>query len=302
MTGNSPFQTCDNYGMGEETAAQCLRKFTTDMMRCFPEYLEPDFGLSLKASKKRGYKGLLGSLDCTHVAWHMCPRAYAAQHLGRSGEASLILEALVDSELRFVHYYFGVPGSSNDINVLMGSPLLTKFANGSYPSYRYKVGGQEFTKPYILTDGIYPRFSVFAKSIRKPSTEIDRRYAQWQEAVRKDVERAFGIIKKQWRFMSSPIIKKSKVLIGNMVATAIILHNMQVEDKQIKLIVSRDNVPVESQEFLVPARAAQQREYTAQRITSEMREENRARMRELQDVEEHERLKEALRNFTFSRN
>ena len=42
---------------------------------------------------------------------------------GRSGEATLVLEAVVTQDLYFWHVFFGVPGSCNNLNVLNRSPL-----------------------------------------------------------------------------------------------------------------------------------------------------------------------------------
>ncbi|GJY96283.1 ALP1-like protein isoform X1 [Tanacetum coccineum] len=50
---------------------------------------------------------------------------------------------------------------------------------------------------YYLTDGIYPEWAVLMKSISHPgSNDVKRiRYKQAHEAARKDVERAFGVLK-----------------------------------------------------------------------------------------------------------
>ena len=115
----------DEFDVGETTADQCLRSFCTDMIKKYGKrYLAPRFEKSLASAEKRGVKGYLGSLDCTHIVWHGCPRAHAGSHKDRSGHLSLILEALVDSDLRCTHFYFGMPGGSNDINVFKGSPLI----------------------------------------------------------------------------------------------------------------------------------------------------------------------------------
>ena len=52
--------------------------------------------------------------------------------------------------------------------------------------------------------------------------------------MRKDVERLFGVIKKQWRVLYFPFLKKSKAFICKIVLTCLILHNMNVEDQNIE--------------------------------------------------------------------
>ncbi|GKC48928.1 ALP1-like protein [Tanacetum coccineum] len=51
---------------------------------------------------------------------------------------------------------------------------------------------------YYLTDGIYPEWAVPVKSISQSSSNDTKRirYKQAHEVARKDVERAFGLLKK----------------------------------------------------------------------------------------------------------
>ena len=158
-----------------------LDRFTKDLVALHSDYLMPDWEKTLKSNKEKGYNGYLGSLDCTHVGWHACPRAYSGSHRDRSGNISLILEALVDSDLRILHHYFGMPGGSNDLNVLHGSPLINSYEDDHYPKYTYTLSNQTFEEPYILVDGIYPKYNVFIRTEPNPRSERDRRYAAWQE-------------------------------------------------------------------------------------------------------------------------
>ena len=47
---------------------------------------------------------------------------------------------------------------------------------------------------YYLTDDIYPKWTTFIQSIRLPQGPKNSLFAKTQEAVRKDVERAFGVL------------------------------------------------------------------------------------------------------------
>ncbi|XP_073120724.1 uncharacterized protein [Henckelia pumila] len=46
---------------------------------------------------------------------------------------------------------------------------------------------------YYLADGIYPCWASFVKTITRPLSQKHRTFARYQEGVRKDVERAFGV-------------------------------------------------------------------------------------------------------------
>ncbi|EFH44638.1 hypothetical protein ARALYDRAFT_493563, partial [Arabidopsis lyrata subsp. lyrata] len=47
---------------------------------------------------------------------------------------------------------------------------------------------------YYLTDGIYPKWATFIQSITRPQGQKASLFASCQEAVRKDVERAFEVL------------------------------------------------------------------------------------------------------------
>ena len=60
--------------------------------------------------------------------------------------------------------------------------------------YEYIVNGHEYKIGYFLSDGIYPKWATFVKTIPLPQGPKAKLFAQRQETVRKDVERAFGIL------------------------------------------------------------------------------------------------------------
>ncbi|GKC54647.1 ALP1-like protein [Tanacetum coccineum] len=86
---------------------------------------------------------------------------------------------------------------------------------------------------YYLTDGIYPEWVVLMKSISQPrSNDMKRiRYKQAHEAARKDVERAFGVLKKKWAIVRTPARSRSLKRITHLIYTCIILHNMIRKEK-----------------------------------------------------------------------
>jgi adenine-specific DNA methylase len=58
----------------------------------------------------------------------------------------------------------------------------------------YEINRHPYTKGYYLADGIYPPWSIFGKTIHKPQDEKHSRFAKEQEATRKYMERAFGVL------------------------------------------------------------------------------------------------------------
>ena len=84
---------------------------------------------------------------------------------------------------------------------------------------------------FMLVDGIYPAYSRFVKGIKNPTTPQESSYTKWQEASRKDIERAFGVLQGHFNFMSRPVMLPNLPLITMRVTTCLILHNMGVSDR-----------------------------------------------------------------------
>ena len=79
---------------------------------------------------------------------------------------------------------------------------------------------------YYLTDGIYPKWSTFFQSISHPQGPKAELFARLQEATRKDVEQAFGILQARFAIVKNPALSLDKERIGNIMRACIILHNM----------------------------------------------------------------------------
>nr|GEW58697.1 hypothetical protein [Tanacetum cinerariifolium] len=86
---------------------------------------------------------------------------------------------------------------------------------------------------YYLVDGIYPELAPLGKTIPEPADYDHKRilYKQKQESTRKDVERAFGVLKKKWAVLANPTRAKKRIV--NMMYTCIILHNMIRKYKKV---------------------------------------------------------------------
>ena len=113
------------------------------------------------------------------------------------------------------------------------SPLHTHVLDGSHAKidFDYSIGEFKFNKCFYLVDGYYPQLTQFVKTISIPLTKKEKQFPGWQEAARKDVKRAFGVLQSRWCLLAGPIEKWDEVRIQHMVIACLIMHNMMVEER-----------------------------------------------------------------------
>ncbi|KAI7951125.1 hypothetical protein MJO29_009799 [Puccinia striiformis f. sp. tritici] len=225
------------FRLAESTSLKSLDRFCSAVIAVYSEeYLrspnEEDMKRILTINEKRGFPGMLGSLDCMHWGWKNCPAAWKGQFQGKEKEATLILEAVVSQDLWFWHSFFGLAGAHNDLNVLAMSPIFTDLYNGVTPKCSYIVNGREYSQSYYLADGIYPDYATIVKTISQPQGLERQHFAKMQEALRKDVERGFGVLQARFAIVAQPARGWNRRKLNRIMQTCIILHNMIVEDER----------------------------------------------------------------------
>jgi len=120
----------------------------------------------------------------------------AGAYQSRKGKRGIVVEAVCDEDLWVWHLFVGAPGSLIDISVMQQSPLYLDVTGGRWPprGAAFPINGRRRTLPYYLVDGIYPRYGLLMSPHPEPSTEEQMTFNHFQEAIRKDVERLFGIL------------------------------------------------------------------------------------------------------------
>jgi hypothetical protein len=153
-------------------------------------------------------------------------------YMGHKGKPTIILEVVATQDLRIWHVYFGLLRSHNDINVLQCSPVFDDVANGKAPPVDFSVNGNTYSLDYYLADGIYHQWATLVKSISAPISNKQKVFAAQQEACRKDVERAFGVLQAKWKILHGPARLWKQKTLNSIMCACVILHNMVIEDER----------------------------------------------------------------------
>jgi len=284
--------------LAESTMIEAFKHFVRAVVDVFGEqYLRPptveDTARLLEMNNKRGWPGMLGCIDCMHWRWKNCPTAWKGVYTGHVDGPTMILEAVASEDLWIWHSFFGLPGSLNDINVLRRSPLFQRLTSGTSPPIEYTVNGNKYTMGYYLADGIYPSWATFVKSYRNPQDNKKSHFTQAQEAARKDVERAFGVLQSRFAMIRGPARFWGKKMLWYILTACVILHNMIIENE-------RDDDDVGGYDYDQDGGEELRKEEYQRRNPNVMFEFLRIH-KEIEDKEGHEKLRNDLVEHLWAR-
>jgi len=113
------------------------------------------------------------------------------------------METVADKDLYLWHFYIGVSGTMNDLNVMAFSPFNSMTSGSFPPPISYTVNGVERTLPYVLCDGIYPKWAVLINTSDGESAK-EKYFASFQEGRRKDAEHVYAYLFQDWSILEQP--------------------------------------------------------------------------------------------------
>lgn len=88
---------------------------------------------------------------------------------------------------------------------------------------------KDYVGPWLIVDNGYLKWSTTVPPLKLYATEAERRWSQWLESLRKDVECTFGILKCRWRILKTGIRLEGMETVNNIWKTCCALHNWLLE-------------------------------------------------------------------------
>ncbi|XP_026451388.1 uncharacterized protein LOC113351660 [Papaver somniferum] len=156
--------------------------------------------------------------------------------------------------------FFGLLGSQNDVNVLHKSPLFEDLKYEISPQVNFIINGSRYPHGYyILQMEFVQKWSTLVHCYRQPPAgEMGRSYSYFnnrQMELRKDVERAFGILKRKFAIICGPYRALSAREMHKTMPTCIIMHNMVIQEtRELNNHEDEDLRPETQPERGLPAR------------------------------------------------
>ncbi|XP_026396061.1 uncharacterized protein LOC113290694 [Papaver somniferum] len=205
------------------------------------DYFLPDYAFSDKNFQDRFRMPRHLVLKIIGELFHVEPQFnYQYDALNIRGHSP---EQKVTSALRILGY--GRPPDSNDEYLRIDVREISKQnQERGFPGMlgsldcmhwvNFSINGNHYTHGYYLADEIYPKWSTLVQCYHQPPAgEMGRSYSYFnskQMNLRKDVERAFGILKRKFAIVCGPYRGLSAREMHKTMLTCIIMHNMVIQE------------------------------------------------------------------------
>ena len=224
-------------------SAEVRRKWTLNFIDKFRKELYPVYVHGPRNSEELdsvtslyaacGFPGCVGSTDCVHIRWDLCPALlFNTFKNGKNSYASIAYEMTVDHSKRIQASTIGHYGTTSDKSIVKFDGFVNEVRYGelfTQAEFKVQVDENKWEKEkgtYLLVDGGYHKWRIMQCPMKHTNEEDQSRWSEFAESVRKDVECAFGILKKRYQFLKNAITWHRKSDIDNAVFSCVILHNM----------------------------------------------------------------------------
>ena len=208
-----------------------------DQIIYFPhDELELDFVMN--EYKSMGLPGCVGSVDCVHIGWDMCPVQLTSLYKGKEGYPSIAYEVICTSRKFIQSVSVGHPGARNDKHIVRTDRSVMKLLDGhewlnnrSWES-RGRNGVRIATKGvYLICDGGYHRWPCMMFPVKSGAAGSSlMKWGCMLESIRKDIECVFGSMKKRFGYLRMFNRMRKQGDIDNAFTTCCMLHNILLEE------------------------------------------------------------------------
>ncbi|KAJ0101855.1 protein ALP1-like [Pistacia vera] len=237
-SGESLSSIGDSFGLNQSTVSQITWRFVESMEERGLHHLqwpsteaEMD-GVKSKFEKIRGLHNCCGAIDITHIIMNI-PAVDPANNVwfDREKNYSMILQAIVDPEMRFRDIIVGWPGSLGDSLVLRSSGFFKLAEEGK------RLNGKKLQLPdgtdvreYIIGDTGFPLLPWLITPYQgKGLSELQVTFNKRHSATRMVAQMALVRLKEVWRIIHGVMWMPDKNRLPRIILVCCLLHNIIID-------------------------------------------------------------------------
>ncbi|XVF20120.1 hypothetical protein REPUB_Repub11eG0170900 [Reevesia pubescens] len=237
-SGESLVTVGDSFGLHHSTVSQLTWRFVESMEERGLHHLQwPSTEAEMteiksKFEKIQGLPNCCGVIDTTHVM--MClPSSDPASKVWLDHEKnhSMVLQAIVDPEMRFRDIVTGWPGNLEDWLVFQSSNFYKLCDKGErLNGKKLELSGGSEIREYIIGDLGYPLLPYLVipyegKELPELRSEFNKRHS----ATRLVSHRALARLKDMWKIIQGVMWRPDKHKLPRIILVCCLLHNIVID-------------------------------------------------------------------------
>ncbi|KAJ8477852.1 hypothetical protein OPV22_021579 [Ensete ventricosum] len=236
-SGESLLNIGVSFGVNQSTVSQVTWRFVEAMEERgihhlkWPTTQEME-DIKCKFEKIRGFPNCCGVIDTTHIM--MCLSSADTSNVvwvDHEKKHSMLLQAIVDHEMRFRDVVTGWPGSMNELSVLHSSGFFKMCEKGT------RLDGEEMELPegfqvreYIIGDSGFPLLPWLltpyqGKDLSVAKTEFNKRLS----ATLAVAQSALAKLKDMWKIIGGEMWRPDKHRLPRIILVCCLLHNIVID-------------------------------------------------------------------------
>ncbi|XP_077216281.1 PIF / Ping-Pong family of plant transposase [Tasmannia lanceolata] len=237
-SGESLLTVGESFGMSHSTVSQVTWRFVESMEERgihhlrWPNTDEEMKGIKSKFERILGLPNCCGAIDTTHVM--MClPSVDSSNNVWFDHEKShsMVLQAIVDPDMRFRDIVTGWPGSMNDDMVLKNSGFFKLCEKGKrLNGNKIELSEGLEVREYIIGDSGFPLLPWLVtpyqgKELSDSRAEFNKRHF----ATRMVAQRALARLKEMWKIVQGVMWRPDKHKLPRIILVCCLLHNIVID-------------------------------------------------------------------------
>lgn len=251
-SGNSLISVGDSFGAHHSTVSQVTWRFIEAIEEKgihhirWPSTEEDMTEIKSKFERIQGLPNCCGAIDATHIRLMLSSSEQTADvWLDQNKNHSMVLQAVVDPDMRFRDVVTGLPGKMNENSVLQSSTFFKLCEKGErLNGNRIKLSEEAELREYIVGDTGFPLLPWLltpyqGKELSESKAEFNKRHF----ATRIVAQRALARLKEVWKMIHGMMWRPDKHKLPRFILVCCILHNIIIDMEDDVL----DELPLSSQ-------------------------------------------------------
>jgi hypothetical protein len=268
------------FGMNHSAISNITWRFIESMEEraiCHLKWPSPEEIATIKArfEKIYGLPNCCGAIDTTHILMCSSAQPNSRVWLDKENKNSMVLQAVVDADMRFRDIVSGWPGSLDDSCILRTSGFYKLCEKGVRLGKQMELPGGSVVREYVVGDASYPLLPWLMTPYQEQDlpgakAEFNKRH----KAATTVVENALATLKGRWRVIQGELWRPDKHRLPRIIFVCCLITNIIIDMEGTpgkEMLVTGNHDQGYKQQFsnVVDDIAAKQRDILSQYVSAD---------------------------------